>query len=94
VRLPYFWINGPPPKEYESPEFHELMRDGFRDWRLEVGGLVRAPVWLSLDDLKAMPSRTRITKHNCAQAHRRETPRFGQADPLRRSRPRAEPRHR
>jgi sulfoxide reductase catalytic subunit YedY len=41
--------------------------DGFQDWRLEVGGLVRHPLSLSLDDIRALPSQVQITKHNCVQ---------------------------
>jgi len=35
-------------------------------WRLEVHGLVRTPLGLSLDDLKQMPSRTRAVTLECA----------------------------
>jgi len=40
---------------------------GFRDWRLEVGGLVERPWSLSLDQLRALPSRTQITRHDCVE---------------------------
>ena len=33
------------------PLFLQLARDDFRDWRLEVGGLVQHPLSLSLDDI-------------------------------------------
>ncbi len=33
----------------------------------EVGGLVDNPLHLSLDDLRAMPSRTQITRHDCVE---------------------------
>ena len=64
---PYHWINGAPPKPEESPRYIELASDGFRDWRLEVRGLVEHPLSLSLDDLRALPQQTQITKHNCVQ---------------------------
>ena len=64
---PYHWVNGAPPKPEESPEYTEYAKEGFHDWRLEVGGLVEQPLSLSLDDLRAMPSQTQITKHNCVQ---------------------------
>jgi methionine sulfoxide reductase catalytic subunit len=64
---PYHWINGAPPKPAEAPRYTELARDGFRDWRLEVNGLVEQPLSLSLEDLRAMPAQTQITKHNCVQ---------------------------
>ena len=44
------------------------LRDGaFADYRLEVGGLVERPLSLSLADLRARPSRTQITKHDCVE---------------------------
>jgi sulfoxide reductase catalytic subunit YedY len=64
---PYHWVNGAPPTPEESPEWHRLLEGGWRDWRLEVGGLVGRPLSLSLDELKALPSRVQITKHNCVQ---------------------------
>jgi methionine sulfoxide reductase catalytic subunit len=64
---PYFWINGAPPKPDESPEYTALAADGYRDWTLEVGGLVQHPLSLSLEDLRSLPSQTQITKHNCVQ---------------------------
>jgi DMSO/TMAO reductase YedYZ molybdopterin-dependent catalytic subunit len=64
---PYHWINGAPPKPEESPRYVELAGDGFRDWRLEVHGLVEQPLSLSLGDLKALPQQAQITKHNCVQ---------------------------
>lgn len=61
---PYFWVNGAPPT---SEEYRALAQNNFRDWRLEVGGLVKEPLSLSLDDLCAMPVTSQITKHNCIQ---------------------------
>lgn len=64
---PYFWINGAPPLAEESAEFIALANGGFRDWRLNVCGLVQNPLSLSLDDLHAMPGQVQTTKHNCVQ---------------------------
>lgn len=61
---PYFWVNGTPPT---SEEYRDLAQNNFRDWRLEVGGLVKHSLSLSLDDLRALPATTQITKHNCIQ---------------------------
>ena len=36
------------------------------DWRLEIGGCVDRPLSLSLDDLRALPSTTRIVTMECA----------------------------
>ncbi len=64
---PYLWVNGAPPKGAESPEFIELAEHSFREWRLQVGGLLEHPLSLSLADLQAVPSQVQITKHNCVQ---------------------------
>ncbi|MFI4935992.1 MAG: molybdopterin-dependent oxidoreductase, partial [Caulobacterales bacterium] len=40
---------------------------GFADWRLVVDGLVEKPLSLSMDDLRAMPARTQITRHDCVE---------------------------
>jgi len=40
---------------------------GFSDWRIEVGGLVEQPLSLTLADLRAQPSRTQITRHDCVE---------------------------
>ncbi|HUY75255.1 MAG TPA: molybdopterin-dependent oxidoreductase [Ktedonobacterales bacterium] len=61
---PQFLINGKPP---ESAEYLVELWQDFCDYRLRVEGLVAEPLELSLDDLKAMPKKTQITKHNCIQ---------------------------
>jgi DMSO/TMAO reductase YedYZ molybdopterin-dependent catalytic subunit len=50
-----------------SPEYARLARGGFADYRLEVGGLVATPLSLSLDEVRALPSRTQITRHDCVE---------------------------
>jgi DMSO/TMAO reductase YedYZ molybdopterin-dependent catalytic subunit len=40
---------------------------GFTDWRLAITGSLEAPSSYSLADLKAMPSRTQITRHDCVE---------------------------
>ena len=39
----------------------------FADWKLKVDGLVEQPLEFSLADLRAMPSRTQITRHDCVE---------------------------
>ena len=51
----------------DDDEYQRLRRDGFRDWRLPVSGLVERPASLSLDDIRRLPSRTQITAHVCEQ---------------------------
>jgi methionine sulfoxide reductase catalytic subunit len=60
----YFWVNGYPP---ETDEYERFARNNFRDWKLEICGLVEQPLRLSLGDLRALPKQTQITKHNCIQ---------------------------
>ena len=40
---------------------------GFADWKLAVGGLVNNPLELSLDQVRALPQRTQITRHDCVE---------------------------
>jgi DMSO/TMAO reductase YedYZ molybdopterin-dependent catalytic subunit len=47
--------------------YQSLAADGFRRWRLDVGGLVAAPRAFSLAQLQAMPARTQITRHDCVE---------------------------
>jgi sulfoxide reductase catalytic subunit YedY len=55
------------PTTEESEEWVALRAEDFKSYKLEVGGLVREPVSLSLDDLKAMPAEAMITMHTCMQ---------------------------
>jgi DMSO/TMAO reductase YedYZ molybdopterin-dependent catalytic subunit len=50
-----------------SPAYKALAAGRFADWRLAVDGLVEAPASLSLAELRAMPSRTQITRHDCVE---------------------------
>lgn len=51
----------------DTEEYLELKADNFASFRLSVSGLVDTPLALSLDDLKALPSRTQITRHDCVE---------------------------
>ncbi|RAI33957.1 molybdopterin-dependent oxidoreductase, partial [Rhodoplanes roseus] len=44
-----------------------MAANGFADWRLSVTGLVERPQSLSLDELRTMPARTQITRHDCVE---------------------------
>ena len=50
-----------------NPQYQALAASGFSDYRLEVGGLVEKPLTLSLAELRALPSRTQITRHDCVE---------------------------
>jgi sulfoxide reductase catalytic subunit YedY len=61
---PYFWPNGKLPT---SDAWIRLASDGFRDYRLRVGGLVECPVELSLDDIERLGAAEHIALHHCIQ---------------------------
>ncbi|MEO6688461.1 MAG: molybdopterin-dependent oxidoreductase, partial [Dokdonella sp.] len=50
-----------------TPEYQRLAAGGFADYRLEVGGQVQTPLSLSLEELRALPDRTQITRHDCVE---------------------------
>lgn len=64
-RSPIFRANG----TYDpgTPEYKVLAANRFADWRLAVGGLVERPLTLSLYDLRALPNRSQITRHDCVE---------------------------
>ena len=62
---PKFRANGNPPPV--TAEYAVDAANRFGHWRLEVAGLVEQPARYSLADLKAMPSRTQITRHDCVE---------------------------
>lgn len=50
-----------------NPAYQALAANGFKDYRLKISGLVAHPAVYSLDELKALPSRTQITRHDCVE---------------------------
>jgi DMSO/TMAO reductase YedYZ molybdopterin-dependent catalytic subunit/thiosulfate reductase cytochrome b subunit len=56
--------NGRPPR---NPEYVDLVERGFADWRLEIAGLVGAPLSLTLAELRHLESEHQITQHKCIQ---------------------------
>jgi DMSO/TMAO reductase YedYZ molybdopterin-dependent catalytic subunit len=50
-----------------TPDYAAHLASGFRDWRLVVDGLVARPLQLSLDQIRHMPMRTQITRHDCVE---------------------------
>jgi len=51
----------------DNQEYQALALSGFADWRLTVDGLVEKPQQFTLAQLKAMKSRTQITRHDCVE---------------------------
>ena len=62
---PNFRVNGN--DEPDDAAYQAFAANQFRDWKLEIGGLVERPAQLSLADLRAFPSRTQITRHDCVE---------------------------
>ena len=61
---PFLWANGKLPT---CERYKALAANGFKDYRLKIGGLVENPVELSLDELRAMDTDSQITLHHCIQ---------------------------
>jgi DMSO/TMAO reductase YedYZ molybdopterin-dependent catalytic subunit len=62
---PAFRANGstdPPDADYKA-----LVAAGFAGWALVVDGLVERPLSLTLDQIRALPARTQITRHDCVE---------------------------
>jgi DMSO/TMAO reductase YedYZ molybdopterin-dependent catalytic subunit len=51
----------------DDDAYQTFAQSGFKDWRLQVDGLVERPVQLSLGELRALPARTQITRHDCVE---------------------------
>lgn len=62
---PFFRGNGS--RTVDSDAYRSALAAGFPDWRLEVRGLVARPLSLSLEDIRALPQRTQITRHDCVE---------------------------
>ena len=64
-RSPTFRANGS--RTVDTDAYREQLANGFADWTLEVRGLVATPLTLTLDNLRALPQRTQITRHDCVE---------------------------
>ena len=62
---PNFKVNGT--SSPASDEYDAMVAKGFADWKLTVDGLVHQPLSLSLDQVKHLPARTQITRHDCVE---------------------------
>ncbi len=60
----YFWVNGTAPV---SDEYKKHLAEGFRNYQLNVGGLVEKPTQISLTQIRAMPHFEQITSNYCIQ---------------------------
>ncbi|MBI1360182.1 MAG: molybdopterin-dependent oxidoreductase [Alphaproteobacteria bacterium] len=54
-------------KDPGTDAYNAMVANRFADWRLKIYGLVDSPRALSLADLRALPARTQITRHDCVE---------------------------
>ena len=62
---PVFKANGS--KSVDTDAYLQMIENRFADWRLKIDGLVANPLSLSLAELRALPARTQITRHDCVE---------------------------
>jgi DMSO/TMAO reductase YedYZ molybdopterin-dependent catalytic subunit len=48
-------------------EYQRLLEEQFATWRLQIDGRVERPTSFSLSELRQLPSRTQITRHDCVE---------------------------
>lgn len=51
----------------QDDDYVALLANNFADYRLTIDGLVENPLSLTLAELRAQPSRTQITRHDCVE---------------------------
>jgi DMSO/TMAO reductase YedYZ molybdopterin-dependent catalytic subunit len=51
----------------DDPKYRSLAQAGFADWKLKIDGLVDRPAELTLAELRKLPARTQITRHDCVE---------------------------
>ena len=51
----------------DDPAYVAHAQAGFGDWKLVIDGLVERPLEFGLAELRAQPSRTQITRHDCVE---------------------------
>lgn len=62
---PHFKANGT--LNPGGPYYDRQAAEGFVSWRLKIDGLVAHPLSLSVADLRRLPSRSQITRHDCVE---------------------------
>jgi len=62
---PFFRGNGS--IRVDTAEYRAHVENGFADWRLDVRGMVKRPLSLSMENLRKLPQRTQITRHDCVE---------------------------
>jgi len=62
---PIFRANGT--RRPEGEAYAAQAAANFANWRITVDGLVANPLSLSMDQIRAMPARSQITRHDCVE---------------------------
>jgi len=62
---PRFRVNGT--HNPNTPDYTAMVAENFAHWRLKIGGLVAKPLSLSLAQVRSLPTRTQITRHDCVE---------------------------
>ncbi len=62
---PYFRGNGS--VDPQNGDYPQQAAENFANWRLEVRGLVENPMSLSLDNIRRLPQRIQVTRHDCVE---------------------------
>jgi len=62
---PVFKANGS--TDPKDDDYRRHVDEAFANWKLKIDGLVARPMSLSLADLRALPARTQITRHDCVE---------------------------
>jgi len=62
---PFFRGNGT--QNPQDDDYRAHAAANFADWRLGIGGLVARPQSLSMAQIRSMPMRTQITRHDCVE---------------------------
>jgi DMSO/TMAO reductase YedYZ molybdopterin-dependent catalytic subunit len=62
---PHFKANG----TYNpgGSDYTRQVDEGFVNWRLRIGGMVTHPLSLSVAELRRLPARSQITRHDCVE---------------------------
>ena len=60
-----FYANGS--TDPDDNDYKKMVAEGFASYKLVVDGLVERPLELTLSELRALPARTQITRHDCVE---------------------------
>ncbi|QZD92910.1 molybdopterin-binding protein [Qipengyuania xiapuensis] len=62
---PFFRGNGS--TDPQNGDYQQQAAENFANWRLDVRGLVENPMQLSLENIRKLPQRTQVTRHDCVE---------------------------